>query len=107
MKVGNENANHMLKILYANNHFEPIITSDPMINSSNIRTCDAYDTKSKNHNINNEINEVQHRQKRFNWNFESNKNLLEIINIHLKWLPQDIALVFIQNIHVWVKHITN
>jgi len=67
-----------------------------MINSSNIHTCDAYDTKFKKFNINNEINEVQHKWKRYNWNFKLNKNLLEIIKIHLKWLPQDIALAFIQ-----------
>ncbi len=79
MKVGNENANHVLNILYANNHFEHAITCDPMIKFSNIHTCDAYDTKLKNYNINNEINEVQHKQKRLNWNFELNKNLLEII----------------------------
>jgi hypothetical protein len=47
MKVGNENVSHMLNILCANNHFEPTITCDPMINSSNIHTCDAYDTKLK------------------------------------------------------------
>jgi hypothetical protein len=63
MKVGNESVNRVLNILYTNNHFEPIITCDPMINFSNIHTCDAYDTKLKNHNINNEINEVQHKQK--------------------------------------------
>jgi hypothetical protein len=61
MKVGNENASHVLNILYANNHFEPTITCDLMINSSNIHTCDVYDTKFKNLNINNEINEVQHK----------------------------------------------
>jgi glutaminase len=72
MKVGNENASHMLNILDANNHFEPTITCDPMINSSNIHTCDAYDTKLKKHNINNEINEVQHKQKMFNCNFYLN-----------------------------------
>jgi hypothetical protein len=33
MKVGNENASHVLNILYENNHFEHIITSDSMINS--------------------------------------------------------------------------
>jgi len=43
MKVGNENASHVSNILYANNHFEPTITFDPMINFSNIHTCDAYD----------------------------------------------------------------
>jgi hypothetical protein len=37
MKIGNENASHVLNILYANNHFEPFITCDPMINFSNIR----------------------------------------------------------------------
>jgi hypothetical protein len=47
MKVGNENANHVLNILYANNHFEPAITCEPMINFSNIHTCDAYDIKLK------------------------------------------------------------
>jgi hypothetical protein len=45
VKVGNENASHMLNILCANNHFEHVITCVPMINSSNIHTCDAYDTK--------------------------------------------------------------
>jgi len=59
MNVGNENVNHVLNILYANNHFELAITCDPMINFSNIHICDAYDTKFKNH----EINEVQHKQK--------------------------------------------
>jgi hypothetical protein len=63
-KIGNENANHVLNILYANNHFEPTITCDPMIKFSNIHTLDAYDTKLKNHNINNGINEVQHKQKK-------------------------------------------
>jgi hypothetical protein len=63
MKVGNENASHILHILYANNHFELAITCDPMINFSNIHTCDAYDTKNLNHNINNENNKVQHKQK--------------------------------------------
>ncbi len=58
MKVGNENASHVLNILYANNHFEFAITCDPMKKNSNIHTCDAYDTKFKNHNINNE-NKVQ------------------------------------------------
>ncbi len=47
MKAGNENANHMLNIIYVNNHFKPIITCNPMINFSNIHTCDAYDTKFK------------------------------------------------------------
>jgi hypothetical protein len=32
-----------------------------MKNYSNIHTCDAYDTKLKIHNINNENNEVQHK----------------------------------------------
>jgi hypothetical protein len=41
MKVGNENANHVLNILYATNHFELAITCDPMIKFSNINTCDA------------------------------------------------------------------
>jgi hypothetical protein len=63
MKVGNENENHVLNILYANNHFEPTITCDPIINSSHIHTYDAYDTKNLNHNINNEIREIQHKQK--------------------------------------------
>jgi hypothetical protein len=61
VKIGNENANHLLNILYANNHFEPAIACDPMINSSNIHICDAYDTKFKNYNINSEINEIQHK----------------------------------------------
>jgi hypothetical protein len=61
MKVGNENANHVLNILYANNHFELAITFDPMIKFSNMHTCDAYDTKFKNHNINNENNKVPHK----------------------------------------------
>jgi hypothetical protein len=56
----------------------------------------TYDTKILNHNINNEINEVQHKRKRFIWNFELNFKKLEIIKIHPKWLPQHIALVFIQ-----------
>ncbi len=105
MKVENENASDVFNILYANNHFEPTIPCDPMIIFSNIHTCDAYDTKSKNHNINNEINEVQHKQKMFDYNFELNKKLLKIIKIHSKWLPQDVALAFIQKIHIWVlKH---
>jgi hypothetical protein len=41
MKVGNENEKHVLNILYANNHFDPTITCDPMINSSNIHICDT------------------------------------------------------------------
>ncbi len=45
LKVGNENTNHVLNILYVNNHFELVITCDPIINSSNIHTCDVYDTK--------------------------------------------------------------
>jgi pectate lyase len=45
MKIGNENSNHVLNILYANNHFEPVITCDPMIKFSNIHTCDAYMTQ--------------------------------------------------------------
>jgi len=94
VKIGNENASHALKLLYANNHFEPIITCDCMIKFSNIHTYATYDTKLKTHNINNENNEVQHKWKRFNWNFELNKNLLEIIKIHPEWLPQEIALVF-------------
>jgi hypothetical protein len=61
MKVKNENASHVLNILYVNNHFEPTIMCDLMINSSNIHTCDAYDTNFKNHNISNESNEVQHK----------------------------------------------
>ncbi len=60
MKVRNENANHVLNILYANNHFELATTCDPMIKFSNFHTCDAYDTKVLNNNINNEIIEVQH-----------------------------------------------
>ncbi len=67
-----------------------------MINSSNIHTYEAYDTKFKDHNINNENNEVQHKGKRFHWNFELNKFFLEIIEIHPNWLPQEIALPFIQ-----------
>jgi hypothetical protein len=35
----------VLNILYVNNHFELVITCDPIINSSNIHTCDVYDTK--------------------------------------------------------------
>ncbi len=70
MKVWNENASHVLSILYANNHFKPIITYDPIINYSNIHTCDAYDTKFKNYNINNENNEVQLTWKMFSWSFE-------------------------------------
>jgi hypothetical protein len=96
VKVINENASHVLNILYANNHFELAITCDPMINSSNIRTHDAYDTKFKDHNINNENNEVQHKGNMFNWNFELNKNLLKIIKTHPKWLPLEIALTFIK-----------
>ncbi len=96
MKVGNENESHVLNILYANNHFELAITCDPMINFSNIHTYEACHTKFKDHNINNENNEVQHKGKRFNWNFELNKILLEIIKIHPKWLPQEITLAFIQ-----------
>jgi hypothetical protein len=61
MKVGNENASNVLNMLYANNQFEPTITCDPMINSSNIHACDAYDTKFKNHNINSENNGVEHK----------------------------------------------
>ncbi len=48
MKVGNENASHVLNILYANNQFEPTITCDSMINSSNIQISNPYDTKYKN-----------------------------------------------------------
>jgi hypothetical protein len=61
VKIGNENASHALKLLYANNHFEPIITCDRMIKFSNIHTYATYDTKLKTHNINNENNEVQHK----------------------------------------------
>ncbi len=61
MKLGNENASYVLNILYVNNHFEPIITCDPTINFSKIHTYDAYDAKFKNCNINNEINEVEHK----------------------------------------------
>ncbi len=38
MKVGNKNANLVLNILYANNHFEPTITCNPMIYISKIFT---------------------------------------------------------------------
>ncbi len=86
MKIGNENANNVLSILYTNNQFEPIITCDPMINSSNIHNCDAYDTKNLNHNINNENNEVEHKQKKFSWNFELTKKLFKIIKLDPKWL---------------------
>jgi hypothetical protein len=65
-----------------------------MINSSNINTYEVYDTKFKDHNINNENNEVQHKGKRFNLNFDF--FFLELIKIHPKWLPQEIALAFIQ-----------
>ncbi len=68
-----------------------------MINSSNICTCDAYDTKSFSHNVNNENNEVQHKQKRFSWNFRIKFNFGKNNKICHEWLPQDIALVFIQN----------
>ncbi len=61
MKVRNEKPRHVLNIVYVNNHFEPTIMCDLMINYLNIHTCDAYDTKFKNHNINNESNEVQHK----------------------------------------------
>jgi hypothetical protein len=54
-----------------------------MINSSNNHTYEAYDTKYKDHNINNENNEVQHEGKMFNYNFELNNFFLEIIKIHL------------------------
>jgi pectate lyase len=47
MKVGSENENHVLNILYANNHFEHVITCNPIIKFSNIHTCDAYDKKFK------------------------------------------------------------
>jgi hypothetical protein len=47
MKVGNENASHVLNILYANNHFELVITCDSMIKFSNIHISNAYDTKFK------------------------------------------------------------
>jgi hypothetical protein len=73
MKIGNENASNVLNKLYATNQFEPAIICDPTINSSNIHTCDAYDTKFKNHNINNENNEVEHKQKKIIWNFELTK----------------------------------
>ncbi len=33
MNVGNENANHVLNILYANNHFELAITCDFQIST--------------------------------------------------------------------------
>jgi len=63
MKIGNENASHVLNILYANNNFEPTITCDPMINFQ-IFTLMMHMTQIlKNHNINNENNEVQHKQK--------------------------------------------
>jgi hypothetical protein len=45
MKVGNDNSNHGLNILYENFHFEPTIICDPMIKFSNIHTCDAYMTQ--------------------------------------------------------------
>jgi hypothetical protein len=55
MKIGNENASHVLNILYANNNFEPTITCDPMINFQ-IFTLMMHMTQIlKNHNINNEI----------------------------------------------------
>jgi hypothetical protein len=58
VKLGTENASHVLNILYANHHFEHAITCDHMIKFSNIHTCVAYDTKFKTHNIN---NDVQHK----------------------------------------------
>jgi hypothetical protein len=61
---GNENASHGLNTLYANNHFELAITCDYMIKFSNIHTCATYDTKFEIHNINDENNEVQHKQKK-------------------------------------------
>ncbi len=64
VKVGNENGNHALNILYENNHFELAITCDYMIKFSNIHTCATYDTKFEIHNINDENNEVQHKQKK-------------------------------------------
>jgi outer membrane receptor protein involved in Fe transport len=87
VKVGNENVSHALNILYANNHFEPAITCDYKMKISNIHTCVTYDIKFHIDNINDENNEVQHRRKIFNWNFELNKNLQEIIRIRLEWLP--------------------
>jgi hypothetical protein len=61
VKVGNENANYVLNILYANNHFEHAITCDCLIRFSNIHTCATYDTKFLIHNINDENSEVQHK----------------------------------------------
>jgi len=53
--------------------------------------------KVLNHNVNNENNEVQHKQKRFSWNFRIKLNFGKNNKICHEWLPQDIALVFIQN----------
>jgi hypothetical protein len=44
VKLGTENASHVLNILYANHHFEHAITCDHMIKFSNIHTCVAYET---------------------------------------------------------------
>jgi hypothetical protein len=61
----------------------------------------------KNHNITNEINEVPHKQKKFNSNFELNKNLLKIMKIHPKWLPRD-CISFHSKISIFrLKHIRN
>jgi hypothetical protein len=71
MKVGNENSKHILNILYANIHLKHVITCDPMINSSNIHTCDAYITQFVLITIS--IMKI----KRLNIN---EKNLVEILN---------------------------
>jgi len=60
--------------------------------------------KIKNHymNINSQTIFFDKKAKIFSWNFKLDNNLLQIKKTNSDWMPQEIALIFIKNIHIYI-----
>ncbi len=85
----------MSKVGNGYNHFEPPTMHNQIANVPNVynrninnQTSEKIETKENKKN-------VQHKRKRFSWNFEVNNALLKMVKTHFEWIEQEVAFTFI------------
>jgi len=59
-------------------------------------------TTNHNMNINSETKIYDKRTKIFSWNLKLDNNLLQIKRTNSNWMPQEIVLIFIRIIHIYI-----
>jgi hypothetical protein len=66
-------------------------------NVVNVSNCNINNQTSKKFETKENQKNVQHKRKRFSWNFELNNALLKMVKTRLEWIEQEVALTFIHH----------